>query len=170
MQYPPWWERLLAALIDGLILGIVGFVILTIFKAMGGTSVTAVRILGLFGALIFSALCVGYKVFFESGTWQATPGKMVFGLKLVDDRGQRAGLQQAVVRTWPWWSTLLIALGAVLLVEWAFAIIVFLLLIAIYCSIFMEPVGRCIHDKTAVLHVVKAGPGMINIQVNTGRR
>jgi uncharacterized RDD family membrane protein YckC len=169
MQYPQWWERLIAALIDGIILAVVGFVIATIFVAMGGYSITAVRILGLFAALINTAIYVGYKVFFEAGAWQATPGKMIFGLKVVDDRGQRANLQQVVLRTWPWWLSLLSVFGAVLLIAWVINLIVFLALVAIFASFFMTPVGRCLHDRTAGLHVIKAGPGMINIQVNTGR-
>lgn len=170
MEYPPWWERLLAALIDGVILGVVAFIISAIFKTAGWNNATAYRILNLVAWLIITGLFVGYKLFFEAGSWHATPGKMVFGLKVVDDRGSRPATQAAAIRTWPWWSTLVIALGAVLLIDWLFAIIVFFVLIGIFCSFFIEPVGRCIHDKTAALHVVKAGAGMINIQVNTGRQ
>jgi uncharacterized RDD family membrane protein YckC len=169
MQYPPWWERLIAALIDGIILAVVGYVIATIFVAIAGYSITAARILGLLAWLINTALFIAYKVLFESGTWQATPGKLLFGLKVVTDSGQRAILQQAVVRTWPWWLWLLNVLGAVLLIWWATSLIAFLVLIAVFATFFLPPVGRCLHDQTAGLHVIKAGPGMINIQVNTGR-
>ncbi len=169
MQYPQWWERFLAAFIDGLILAVVGFIITFIFTALAGTSLTALRILGLFAALFNTAIFVGYKLFFESGGWQATPGKMVFGLKVANDAGQRAPLTQVLVRTWPWWISLLGVLGAVLLIGLVLNVILLLAYIGIFCSFFMPPVGRCIHDKTAGLHVIKAGPGMINIQVNTGR-
>jgi uncharacterized RDD family membrane protein YckC len=169
MQYPQWWERLLAALIDGLILAVASFLVTFIFTALAGSSMTALRVLGLLAALINTAIYVSYKLFFESGGFQATPGKMVFGLKVSDDAGGRAALLQALIRTWPWWISLLSVLGAALLIGWALNIVVILVFIAIFCSFFLPPGGRCIHDRTAALHVVKAGPGMINIQVNTGR-
>ena len=112
-------------------------------------------------ALISTALVVGYKVFFESGQWQATPGKMVFGLKVVDEGGQRAPIQQVLMRTWPWWLNLLGALGALLLIGTALNLLIALAIIGIFCTFFMPPGGRCIHDTTAKMYVIKAGPGMI---------
>jgi len=101
MTYPQWWERLVAALIDGIILAIISFIIASILIAIAGYNLTMIRIMGLIAALINTAIFVGYKVFFESGTWQATPGKMVFGLKVVTDGGNRASVQEALMRTWP---------------------------------------------------------------------
>jgi len=98
MQYPQWWERLVAAVIDGIIMTIVVLVISTIFVALGGSSVTAIRILGFLAALINTALVVGYKAFFEAGSWQATPGKMAMGLKVVDESGQRFGVVSDIVK------------------------------------------------------------------------
>ena len=161
MQYPQWWERLVAGIIDGVIMAIVVIIISTILVAIGGDSLTAIRILGFIAALISTALVVGYKVFFESGTWQATPGKMVFGLKVVDEGGQRAPLQQVLMRTWPWWLNLLGALGALLLIGMVLNLLIAIAIIAIFCTFFMPPGGRCIHDTTAKMYVIKAGPGMI---------
>ena len=161
MQYPQWWERLVAGLIDGIIMAIVVFLISFILVAIGGGSLTAIRILGFIAALISTALVVGYKVFFESGQWQATPGKMVFGLKVVDEGGQRAPIQQVLMRTWPWWLNLLGALGALLLIGTALNLLIALAIIGIFCTFFMPPGGRCIHDTTAKMYVIKAGPGMI---------
>lgn len=161
MQYPQWWERLVAGIIDGVIMAIVVIIISTILVAIGGGSLTAIRILGFIAALISTALVVGYKVFFESGTWQATPGKMVFGLKVVDEGGQRAPLQQVLMRTWPWWLNLLGALGALLLIGMVLNLLIAIAIIAIFCTFFMPPGGRCIHDTTAKMYVIKAGPGMI---------
>jgi len=161
MQYPQWWERLVAGIIDGVIMAIVVIIISTILVAIGGSSLTAIRILGFIAALISTALVVGYKVFFESGTWQATPGKMVFGLKVVDEGGQRAPLQQVLMRTWPWWLNLLGALGALLLIGMVLNLLIAIAIIAIFCTFFMPPGGRCIHDTTAKMYVIKAGPGMI---------
>ena len=160
MQYPQWWERLVAAVIDGIIMTIVVLVISTIFVALGGSSVTAIRILGFLAALINTALVVGYKAFFEAGSWQATPGKMAMGLKVVDESGQRAPLQQVILRTWPWWLSLLSALGALLLIGWALNLLIALAIIGVFCTFFMPPGGRCIHDTTAKMYVIKAGPGL----------
>jgi uncharacterized RDD family membrane protein YckC len=161
MQYPQWWERLVAGIIDGIIMAIVVFLISFILIAIGGGSVTAIRILGFIAALISTALVVGYKVFFESGPWQATPGKMVFGLKVVDESGQRAPVQQVLMRTWPWWLNLLGAIGALLLIGTVLNLLIALAIIGIFCTFFMPPGGRCIHDTTAKMYVIKAGPGML---------
>jgi uncharacterized RDD family membrane protein YckC len=160
MQYPQWWERLVAGIIDGVIMAIVVIIISFIFVALGGSSGTAIRILGFIAGLISTALVVGYKVFFESGTWQATPGKMVFGLKVVDESGQRAPIQQVLMRTWPWWLNLLGALGALLLIGTVLNLLIALAIIGIFCTFFMPPGGRCIHDTTAKMYVIKSGPGM----------
>ena len=68
------------------------------------------------------------------------------------------------MRTWPWWLNLVsvfvvvsATLGTVL------NILVVLALIAIFCSFFLEPIGRCIHDQTANCHVIKASEGMIKV-------
>jgi uncharacterized RDD family membrane protein YckC len=161
MQYPQWWERLVAGIIDGVIMAIVVFIIAAIFGLMAGSSLTALRILGFIAVLINTALIIGYKVFFESGKWQATPGKMVFGLQVVDESGGRAPIQQVFLRTWPWWLNLLGALGALLLIGWALNLLIALAIIGIFCTFFMPPGGRCIHDATAKMYVIKSGPGMI---------
>jgi len=161
MQYPQWWERLVAGIIDGVIMAIVTILISTILIAIGGGSFTAIRILGFLAGLINTALIVGYKVFFEGGQWQATPGKMVFGLKVVDESGQRAPMMQVLMRTWPWWLNLLSLLGALLLATWLFNLLIALAIIGIFCTFFMPPGGRCIHDSTAKMYVIKAGPGLV---------
>jgi uncharacterized RDD family membrane protein YckC len=159
MQYPQWWERLLAGLIDGIIMAVVVLIISFILVALGGSSLTAIRILGFIAALINTALIVGYKVFFEGGQWQATPGKMAFGLQVVDESGQRAPIKQVLMRTWPWWINLLGALGALLLIGWALNLLIAIAVIGIFCTFFMPPGGRCIHDTTAKMYVIKTGPG-----------
>ena len=161
MTYPQWWERLVAALIDGIILMIVGFIISAILVSIAGFNVSMIRIMGLIAALINTAIFVGYKVFFEAGQWQATPGKMVFGLKVVTESGGRAAQKEAFLRTWPWWLSLLSALGALLLIGAWFNFLIFLLILAVFLTFFADPVGRCIHDQTAKMHVIKSGKGMI---------
>jgi len=113
MNYPEWWQRLLAGLIDGVILAIVFFIVNAIFGAMAGTNLSVLRIVLVLAVIVNTGLVVGYKVFFESSPMQATPGKMVFGLKVVDAGGNRAALKPVIMRTWPWWLNILsvIAVG-----------------------------------------------------------
>jgi uncharacterized RDD family membrane protein YckC len=155
MQYPQWWERLLAGIIDGVIMAVVAGIIYSLFFAIGGW------VLGFLAWLINAALFVAYKVFFESGPWQATPGKMVFGLKAVDESGARAAVQQALVRTWPWWLNAINAIGALIGIVGILSFLVTLAIVAIFCTFFMPPGGRCIHDTTAGMYVIKAGPGLV---------
>lgn len=160
MKYPEWWQRLLAGLIDGVILFVAMFVVNAIFAAMAGFNLSALRVVLVLAALVNTALIVGYKVFFESSQMQATPGKMVFGLKVVDGDGNRAALKPVVMRTWPWWLNILSVLGALMLTN-VIGLLVALAIIGIFFTYFMPPIGRCIHDQTANLHVIKAGKGMI---------
>ena len=158
MKYPEWWQRLLAGLIDGVILAIGYMIVIAIFTAIAGFSLTALRILLLLATLIYTAAVVGYKVFFESSPMQATPGKMAFGLKVADESGNRAALKPVLMRTWPWWLYLLGVLDALLLIN-IFSLLAALAIIGIFFTFFMPPLGRTLHDQTANLHVIKAGKG-----------
>jgi uncharacterized RDD family membrane protein YckC len=161
MNYPEWWQRFVAAIIDGVIMAVVIFIINAVFSAIAGWDLGALRIMLFIAAIVNTALIVGYKVFFESGTWQATPGKMVFGLQVVDDAGARLSVQRAFMRTWPWWLNLLNIVGGLLLTN-IIGLLVALAIIGIFFTFFMDPLGRCIHDQTAGAHVVKTGKGMVN--------
>ncbi len=162
MTYPQWWERLVAGIIDGIILTIVIVIFNAIFGGIAGYNLSLLRLMLLISVLVTTAIIVAYKVFFEGGQWQATPGKMVFGLKVADANGNRAPIQQVFMRTWPWWLNLLGVIGALLLAGTVINLLIALAMIAIFCTFFMEPQGRCIHDKTANLYVIKAGKGMID--------
>jgi len=155
MTYPEWWQRFLAALIDGVIFIVIAFIINAIFVAMGGYYMLVLA------ALINTVLFVAYKVIFEGGPLQATPGKMCFGLKLVNDQGARANQQQAFMRTWPWWLNLLSLLGGIApALGTILSLLVLIAVIVIFATFFMDPVGRCLHDQTAKSHIIKAGKGM----------
>jgi hypothetical protein len=64
------------------------------------------------------------------------------------------------MRTWPWWLTLLNALAALLLLGFWFSLLIAIAIIGIFCTFFMPPGGRCIHDSTAKMYVIKTGPGL----------
>ncbi len=160
MTYPQWWERLVAGIIDGIIMAIVVFILNLILVGIAGTSVTFIKIMIIISTLISVGVIVAYKVILESSQMQATVGKLVFGIKVVDGAGQRLTPKQALMRTWPWWIQLIAILGVVI-AGTLLNVLVMLALIAIFCTFFMDPVGRCIHDQTANCHVIKAGEGMI---------
>ena len=161
MEYPKFWERLAAALIDWLLYSVfaLGFYLLILQFAFSST--TGLRLFGFIALILATLLIAGYKVLFESGRTQATPGKMVFGLKVVDANGGRPGLMPALLRTWPWWTYLIIAITQIMLVGLWVTGLIWLALLGVLCTYLLPPGGRCVHDITAGLYVVKDGPGLI---------
>lgn len=102
VQYAGFWIRLLAYIIDvvvlecfaiaaGIVLGVV-FVVAGVFgkvqplngHALPQAFVALFWIVGL-------VVTVGYNVYFNSGSWQATPGKRILGLHLVTTSGAPVG-------------------------------------------------------------------------------
>lgn len=168
MTYPQWWERLVAAVIDGVIFGVVYFILESIFRSIAVSmivsgSVFMGQIMMALSVLIYVALIVGYKAFFEGGQWQATPGKMVFGLKVVSEGGGKPDMRSVIMRTWPWWLYVVVALAWLISLTLAGTLyfVILVVTIVVAASFFMAPVGRCLHDQTADLHVSKAGKGMV---------
>ena len=161
MEYPKFHERLGAAVIDWLLYTVfaMGFALVMTQFAFGGG--TGLRLMGFLGMLLITLIIVGYKVMFEGGRLQATPGKLVFGLKVVDPNGGRPTWMQALLRTWPWWAYLILAVTAVLLVSYWVQGLIWLGLLGVLCTYLLPPGGRCLHDLTAGLYVVKDGPGLI---------
>jgi uncharacterized RDD family membrane protein YckC len=168
MTYPQWWERLVAAIIDGVIFAVIYFVIEAIFRGIAvslivGGSLFMGQLVMAISVLLYVAAIVVYKLFFEGGKWQATPGKMVFGLKVVADGGGKADTKSVLMRLWPWWIYILVALAWLISLTLAGTLyfVVGIVLLVVAASFFMAPVGRCLHDQTAKLHVIKADKGMV---------
>ncbi|MBL8662514.1 MAG: RDD family protein [Candidatus Odyssella sp.] len=161
MQYPKAWERFAAAAVDWLLYTVFNFGLILVLTSFAFGSVAMQRIMGFVAMLAAALLIVAYKVLFESGRLQATPGKLVFGLKVVDAGGGRAGWVPVLLRTWPWWAFFITAITQILLVGYWVHGIIWLGLVGLFATIVLPPGGRCLHDITAGLHVVKAGPGMV---------
>lgn len=49
-------------------------------------------------AIVIMAIIILYYSFFESSKYQATPGKMIFGLKVTDMNGNRISIDKAIIR------------------------------------------------------------------------
>jgi uncharacterized RDD family membrane protein YckC len=102
-----FWLRVAAWLIDALILApIVAFAVALVvgvavrppgLAATGGV-VAYELATGLWVWPIAFGLAWLYYGLSESSRWQATPGKLVLGLKVTDDRGRRIGFARASVR------------------------------------------------------------------------
>ena len=161
MQYPRAWERFAAALIDWLLYSVFSFALTLLLMAFTFGSLAMQRIVGFLAMLLCTFLIIGYKVLFESGRLQATPGKLAFGLKVVDAGGARAGWSPVLLRTWPWWVFFITALTQIFLVSYWVHGIIWLGLLALFFTILLPPGGRCLHDLTTGTHVIKAGPGMM---------
>jgi uncharacterized RDD family membrane protein YckC len=163
MTYPQWWERLVAAIIDGLIIGVPWVIINVILQSIAGYSVALIIVMSLISAVIYVGAFVAYKVIMETSPRQATLGKMVFGLQLVDGAGNRVGQQQALMRTWPWWVPgAMIVFGLLGVLGTLLNLLLAIGLIVNYALFFVDPKGRCFHDQTANCNVIKTGPGMVS--------
>jgi uncharacterized RDD family membrane protein YckC/Tfp pilus assembly major pilin PilA len=95
-----FWLRLVAAIIDGIILNVViwvvSFTMIAVASAGGNSSViiaatVATYIFSIVGNWLYFALM-------ESSSKQATVGKMALGLKVVDEQGERIGFGRATGR------------------------------------------------------------------------
>jgi len=127
MEYAGFWMRFGALIIDWLILGVIGFVITMILGITIG--VPTALFSGLIpisdvvaqtadsGASTASFGIVGwlYYALMESSEHQATVGKKVLGLKVVDEQGARISFLRATGRyLGKWVSSLILGLGYIM--------------------------------------------------------
>lgn len=90
VSYAGFWRRAVALIIDRIIIGVA----FALFAALMGVSLqNAGNSGGVFAGVSFLFLAIFgeaiYYAFFESSDYQATPGKMVLSLKVVDMEGQQ---------------------------------------------------------------------------------
>ena len=91
MEYAGFWRRVAAALIDGILVGVVSWIVTMIFSAISdGAEVTA-QILVLIAAY-------GYYAGMESSSYQATVGKIALGIQVTDLMGNRISFGRALGR------------------------------------------------------------------------
>lgn len=109
VEYAGFWLRVVATIIDGLILGVV-FIVLIIVLVLFAAVVSGVSdarklednpIVILF-VLLFYALSIVlpwlYAAYMESSSWQATLGKKMLGLVVTDIRGEPISFWRATGR------------------------------------------------------------------------
>ena len=89
-RYAGFWIRLVAYIIDALILGAITFPATQVLAAMGigdhSTNIMSIAISWMYFAV------------FESSDWQGTPGKRAMGLAVTDEQGRKITVIRATQR------------------------------------------------------------------------
>ena len=147
-QYAGFWIRLVAVLIDGIILGIISGIVQAVFGGVFGVALltgpqepsptTAGLFVGIFGAMVFIIVAIDIVYYVGlTATYGATVGKRVLGLKVVDTNGQKIGFGKAALREviGKWISGLVFGLG--------------------YLWVAFDEKKQGWHDKIAQTYVVK---------------
>jgi uncharacterized RDD family membrane protein YckC len=105
VRYGGFWIRVVAAIVDGVIIRVVVAPVGMIFGGLGfAGSLTGIphRGLALLGGGITAILVLFgswlYEAFMESSSYQATLGKMIFGMKVTDLNGNRISFERATGR------------------------------------------------------------------------
>jgi uncharacterized RDD family membrane protein YckC len=106
-RYSPFWKRVVAFLIDIAILIVAGSIIGGIIGRLAVSEVFIERVSYYTGVLLNWL----YFTLFESSSRQATPGKMVLGLTVVDYEGNRISLLRANGR----WLSKILSAGILLI-------------------------------------------------------
>lgn len=108
-KYAGFWIRFIALIVDVILLIIVCFA-LALLIATAYDSIYAKNNLydenartstvPVFDFLIYIIGPWLWFTIYESSRWQATPGKMLFGLKITNENGERIGFGRANIRFW----------------------------------------------------------------------
>lgn len=131
MEYAGFWRRVAAALIDGLLVGIVSWIVTAIFSAISDGAGVVAQI------LVFVA-AYAYYAGMESSSYQATIGKIALGIQVTDLSGNRISFGRALGRN---------------LAE----ILSALILLIGYIMVAFTPKKQGLHDLIAGTLVVKKG-------------
>src|ERR1700682_5724788 len=120
--YGCFWIRVVAAIIDAIILRVVVAPVGMIFGGLGmagmmsGIPHRGLRFLG--SGITIILLIFGswlYEAFMESSSYQATLGKMIFGMKVTDLNGNRISFERATGRHFAkWLSTMILGIGYIM--------------------------------------------------------
>lgn len=104
VTYAGFWKRFAAVLLDGFILWIPQYIlqmiVAMIWMTFNGDSdnPASIFLMAMFSWQVSFGLQLAYFSFFESGSWQATPGKKILKIKVTDADGRRVTLARAFGR------------------------------------------------------------------------
>ena len=148
-----WWKRAVAALIDGVILSIPVFLLLSLFglgiqksaETSDAQTVDGGAIAGFFITwLVYMVVAIAYYVYFHGNERGQTPGKMVMNLQLRDEAsGGPVGYGKAALR-WLTAGALGLLCGVGSLIDVLFPL--------------WDPKRQTIHDKAANTLVIDLKP------------
>ncbi|MGB0117042.1 MAG: RDD family protein [Terriglobales bacterium] len=120
--YGGFWIRVVAFIIDGILVRVVVSPIHLVFGGLGlagmmsGIHPLGLAVLG--GGVTFIATLFGswlYEAFMESSSYQATLGKMIFGMKVTDLNGNRISFERATGRHFAkWLSAMILFIGYIM--------------------------------------------------------
>ncbi len=102
-EYAGFWIRFVAVIIDGIVLGIVNWILAFVIiggsmgMASGGDYTGFGAMLGGYYVLVLG-IQVSYYALLESSSRQATLGKMAVGIKVGNERGERISVPNAFGR------------------------------------------------------------------------
>ena len=88
MRYAGFWIRFLAWILDGLIIGVPVYV-------LGGWTYFVMGINSFFSLLQLASIAL---IIYMEGVYGGTPGKLILGLNVVNDKGAFIGIPSAVLR------------------------------------------------------------------------
>lgn len=91
--YAGFWRRFIALFIDVMIFNIAITIFIGLLHVALDPGLTGINFLAPLGLLYFV-----YAALFESSSWQATPGKRILSLKVVDYEGNAVGFLRAFGR------------------------------------------------------------------------
>lgn len=100
LRYAGFWIRFGAKFIDGIILWVVNFattMAITFLIASNNSPQMAI-VAAVMNVCIQIGIGIAYNIYFLSGKYQATPGKMACGLKVVTADGDKISAGRAVGR------------------------------------------------------------------------
>jgi uncharacterized RDD family membrane protein YckC len=146
--YGGFWVRFVAKILDGLIIGVVsaGINMVVAYFVLGSANHFGNAMLRystqqrlVFQAITFplgTGLAIGYACFFIL-RWDATPGKMALGLKLIRSNGDKLSAGRIVGRYFSeWLSALILCIG--------------------YIMVAFDDEKRALHDRICDTRVVRA--------------
>jgi uncharacterized RDD family membrane protein YckC len=102
-NYAGFWIRVIAYIVDGLVLAIPIVAVTIIFPGVTDPATGVAAGASLIGSLISAAIIIVYVGFMDSSAKQGTVGKMALGLKVTDTSGARLSLGHAIYRAWPYY-------------------------------------------------------------------
>jgi len=123
VQYGGFWIRVVATIVDAIAVRVVVAPIGLMFGGMGllagmGSGLPRAGFAMLGGGITVVLVIFGqwlYEAFMESSSYQATLGKMIFGLKVTDLNGNRISFAQATGRHFAKWiSALVMGIGFIM--------------------------------------------------------